>query len=71
MSTIKVNRLANTSDETVMEIGADGVTPSFPASYNPGGFPLPTWADNTGRPASPIENTAGYNIDKKRAHRIN
>ena len=66
MSTIKVNRLANTSNETVMEIGADGINPVFPASYNPGGFPLPTWADNAARPATPLVNTAGYNIDKKR-----
>tara|TARA_B000000557_G_scaffold256843_1_gene249498 strand:+ start:99 stop:1094 length:996 start_codon:yes stop_codon:yes gene_type:complete len=66
MSTIKANRLANTSDETVMQMQPDGITPLFPAAYNPGGFPLPTWADNTGRPASPLEKTAGYNIDKKR-----
>ena len=66
MSTIKVNRLSNTSNETVMEIGADGINPVFPASYNPGGFPLPTWADNAARPATPLVNSAGYNIEKKR-----
>lgn len=67
MSTVKVNALENTASELVVTLNSDGTT-KFYASYDPGGFILPTWADADNRPTTNlIPYSMGYNMDRRQA----
>jgi len=67
MGIVKVNSLENSSSQPVVTLNTDGTT-RFYSSYDPGGFTLPTWTDETTRPSTNlIPFSMGYNMDKRQA----